>query len=479
MNEKQRILLTGATGYVGGKLLRELEPLGYEIHCLVRNPDRMADVGPNTSVFQGDVRVRDSLQEAFRGVDTAYYLVHSLSDKRDFEKHEQEAAENFAFMARSSGVKRIIYLGGLGNEADGLSPHLRSRQEVGRILCASGVPVIELRASIVLGAGSLSFEMIRALTEHLPFMVMPKWVSVKAQPIGIRDLLDYLLQSLDLPLPESEIFEIGGTDRVSYRDLMIEYARQRDLKRLMVPVPFLSPWLSSHWLGLVTPLYAAVGRKLIESIRNPTVVEDFSALERFDIRPCSMPEAIEQALAAEQEEFVQPDWLENVLKRTGGVHHRVLHDKNRLVDHRCSEVPLSPGTLFATVSSIGGENGMFAFNGLWRFRAWVDHLIGGGSTRQKRSGSEPLAVGDAVDYFHVERVEADHRLRLRTDMKLPGSAWLEFLLEGTPDGAVFHHAVIYEPKGFAGRVYWYLTYPFHALVFRGMHRAILREAGRR
>jgi hypothetical protein len=247
----------------------------------------------------------------------------------------------------------------------------------------------------------------------------------------------------------------------------------------MIPVPFLTPWLSSHWLGLVTPLYAAVGRKLIESIRNPTIVEDFSALERFDIKPSNMAEAIEQALAAEQEEFVQPDWLENVLKRAGTDPHRVLHDKNRLVDHRVSTVRQSPAILFQTVSSIGGTNGMFACNALWRFRAWVDQLVGGGSTRHRRSGSEPLAVGDAVDFFRVERVETDHRLRLKTEMKLPGSAWLEFLMEGTSEGTVLHHAVIYEPKGFAGRVYWYLTYPAHALVFRGMHRAILRDAIRR
>jgi len=476
MNGKQRILLTGATGYVGGKLLKELEPLGHEIQCLARNPDKISNVGPNTTVFQGDVRVRESMQDAFRGVDIAYYLVHSLSDKHDFEQHEQEAAESFAFMARSNGVKRIIYLGGLGNEDDGLSPHLQSRQDVGRVLRGSGVPTIELRASIVLGAGSLSFEMIRALTEHLPFMVMPKWVSVKAQPIGIRDLLDYLIQSMDLPLANGEIFEIGGTERVSYRELMAEYARQRGLKRLMIPVPFLTPWLSSHWLGLVTPLYAAVGRKLIESIRNPTIVEDFSALERFDIKPSNMAEAIGQALAAEQEEFVQPDWLENVLMRAGTDTHRVLHDKNRLVDHRFSTVRQSPQILFQTVSSIGGTNGMFACNALWRFRAWVDQLVGGESTRHRRTGSEPLTAGDAVDFFRVERVETDHRLRLKTEMKLPGSAWLEFLINGTPEGTVLHHAVIYEPKGFAGRVYWYLTYPAHALVFRGMHKAILRDA---
>jgi hypothetical protein len=318
--------------------------------------------------------------------------------------------------------------------------------------------------------------MIRALTEHLPFMVMPKWVSVKAQPIGIRDLLDYLVQSLDIKLETSEIFEIGGTDRVSYRELMEEYARQRGLKRLMIPVPLLTPWLSSHWLGLITPLYAAVGRKLIESIRNPTVVENGSALERFDIVPSSMAEAIGQALAAEQEEFVQPGWLESLLQRADTAPHQVLHDKNRLVDHRRSMVPRSPEIVFQTVSSIGGKNGMFACNALWHLRAWVDHLVGGHGIRHQRSGNESLAVGDAIDFFRVERVETNHGLRLKTEMKLPGSAWLEFMMEGTPEGTELHHAVIYEPKGFSGRVYWYLTYPAHALVFRGMHKAIVREA---
>lgn len=479
MDNKQTILLTGATGYVGGKLLSKLESLGHDVNCLARNPDRVTNTGPGTSVFQGDVRNADSMTEAFQGVDTAYYLVHSLSDKHDFEQHEREAAENFALAASQAGVKRIIYLGGLGSESDGLSPHLKSRQDVGRILRNCGIPTIELRASIVLGAGSLSFEMIRALTEHLPFMVMPKWVSVKAQPIGIRDLLDYLVQSLEISLPESEVIEIGGTDQVSYRDLMVEYGRQRGLKRLMIPVPLLTPWLSSHWLGLVTPLYAAVGRKLVESIKNPTVVENESALERFDIKPCGMAGAIEQALADERAEFVQPDWLENVLARFGSAPHRVLHDKNRLIDHRSVTINNSPHALFQTISSIGGSNGMFACNTLWRFRAYIDRLLGGSNIRHKRSGAEPLAVGDAVDFFRVERIETDQRLRLKTDMKLPGSAWLEFLMEKTEEGTVLHHAVVYEPKGFSGRVYWYLTYPAHALVFNGMNKAILREAKRR
>lgn len=477
--DKQKILLTGATGYVGGKLLKELEALGHEVHCLVRNPDKLLQVGPNTSVFQGDILVRSSMEPAFEGVDTAFYLVHSLSDKHDFEKKELQSAGNFASQARSSGVKRIVYLGGLGNEADGLSPHLQSRQDVGRVLRESGVPTIELRASIVLGAGSLSFEMIRALTEHLPFMVMPKWVSVKAQPIGIHDLLRYLVQSLEIRLDDSEVFEIGGSDQVSYRELMVEYANQRGLKRLMIPVPFLTPWLSSHWLGLITPLYAAVGRKLIESIRNPTVVEDHAALERFPIVPCGMKGAIEQALADEQQEFVQPGWIETMLARMGTDAHRVLHDKNRMVDCRRSTVRASPQSLFEEVSTIGGSNGMFAMNTLWRIREWVDHLAGGGNIRHQNNGNRSLKVGDEVDFFQVEAVETNRRIRLKTEMKLPGSAWLEFLVEPTAEGTVFDHAVIYEPKGFWGRVYWFLTYPAHSLVFRGMHKAILEGAANR
>ena len=311
-----RILLTGATGYVGGKLLKRLELEGFPVNCLVRDPSKIKETAPTTRVFEGDVRYQSSMWHAFQGVETAYYLVHSLADKKKvFVANELKAAENFSIMARSAGVKRIIYLGGLGKNSTGLSPHLKSRQDVGFLLRTSGVQTLELRASIVLGAGSLSFEMIRALTERLPALIMPKWVSVKAQPIGIQDLLDYLVQSVSLNLSGSRIIEIGGADQVSYRDLMVEYARQRHLKRWFVPVPVLTPWLSSHWLGLVTPMQAAVGRKLIESIRNTTVVEDPSARKFFDIKPLSASAAIARALLetspARQEPTVQHE-LESV-----------------------------------------------------------------------------------------------------------------------------------------------------------------------
>lgn len=293
----RRILLTGATGYVGGRLLRALEAAGHQVRCLARRPEFLKPkVAPTTEVVAGDVLDKHTLKDAMTEVHVAYYLIHSMGGEKNFEEEDRRAARNFGEAAREAGVGRIIYLGGLGDPRQPLSPHLRSRHEVGEILRASGVQVVEFRASIVIGSGSLSFEMVRALVERLPVMITPRWVSVPAQPIGIEDLLQYLLAALDLEAGGNHIFEIGGADRVSYGDVMREYARQRGLRRLMIPVPVLTPWLSSLWLALVTPLYARVGRKLIDSIRYPTVVRDDAALTVFGIRPAGVREAIASAL---------------------------------------------------------------------------------------------------------------------------------------------------------------------------------------
>jgi uncharacterized protein YbjT (DUF2867 family) len=295
-----RILLTGASGYVGGKLLKRLEETGYRIRCFARRPEVLkGKIGPETEVVAGDLLEPSTLGPAMNGIHAAYYLVHSMGSKGSFEEEDRQAARNFAEAVFKADLQRIIYLGGLGDSSDALSSHLRSRHEVGELLRESGVPLVEFRASIVIGSGSLSFEMIRALVDRLPVMVTPRWVSTPAQPISISDVLDYLVAALDLPLQGHRTFEIGGADRVSYGDCMREYARQRGLRRLMIPVPVLTPWLSSLWLGLVTPLYARVGRKLIESIRHPTVVEDTSALEVFSIRPKGIKEAVEIALRRE------------------------------------------------------------------------------------------------------------------------------------------------------------------------------------
>lgn len=479
MRSQKTVLLTGATGYVGGHLLRRLEREDYRINCLVRNPERLSDTGDKTCLFKGDVMEPDTLSRAFESVDVAFYLIHSLGDGRNFEERERQAAENFVAAARTAGISRIIYLGGLGNENDGLSPHLRSRQTVGRILRESGIPTIELRASIVLGAGSLSFEMIRSLTEHLPFMVMPKWVSVEAQPIGIGDLIDYLQESIDLPIQDSMVVEIGGRERVSYRQLMEAYARKRGLKRLMIPVPVLSPWLSSHWLGLITPVNAEVGRKLIEGVKNRTVVENPEPASRYSVIPCGVAEAIRRALNDERRDFERGKWIQYVAGKYRTEGHRIIFHHNLLMDYRCSRSEASPGTLYNTITALGGSKGMFAWNSLWRMRAWVDRCMGGHGRRLGETMTEqPLQNERQIDFFHVEVMDENRRVRLKTDMKLPGEAWLEFGIERGRECTYLHHVVIYEPRGLLGLLYWYATYPLHALIFRGMHQAILNETTR-
>lgn len=316
---KKLILLTGATGYVGGRLLRALEHQGHRLRCLARRPEFLKPtVSAATEIVAGDVLDPTSLGSALRGVSVAYYLVHSMGSAGSFEENDRQSARNFAAAAKAEGVELIIYLGALGNDGETLSPHLRSRQEVGDILRGSGVPVVEFRASIVIGSGSLSFEMIRSLVERLPIIITPKWVSSAAQPIAIDDLLAYLTNALLLPVNENRIFEIGGADQVSYAGIMRAYARQRGMRILMIPVPVLTPFLSSLWLGLVTPLYARIGRKLIESIVHSTVVRDKSALETFDIRPLGVDEAVRKALTREDEQFAATRGA--MLRRIVGAH---------------------------------------------------------------------------------------------------------------------------------------------------------------
>lgn len=294
--KKHRILLTGATGYVGSRLLDKLALAGHEVNCLVRDPSKLWNSKPNVHIHQGDVLLRSSMWRAFKDVDTAYFLVHFLTDREDFEAKEIEAAENFASMARSAGVKRIIYLGALGSDPDNLSPHLQSRQDVGYVLRSSGIPTIELRASIVIGEDSFSYNLIKDLTEHLPVMVLPKWVTTRAQPIGIHDLLDYLFQSLEIQIIRDEIIEIGGADQLSYRDLMKEYADQRGIRRLMLSVPVVTPWLSSHWVSFFSSVNYLVARRLLAGVKNPAVVTSRRSSQLFRINPKSARESMREAV---------------------------------------------------------------------------------------------------------------------------------------------------------------------------------------
>lgn len=472
----RRILLTGATGYVGGRLLEALERGGDPVRCLVRDPRRLESrTGTGRDVVRGDVLDPESLARALENVHTAYYLIHLMGegDEEEFEALDRRAALNFARAAREAGVSRIIYVGGLGR-GDDLSPHLRSRQEVGRILRESGVPTIEFRASIVIGSGSLSFEMIRALVEKLPIMITPRWVRQSAQPLAVEDLIAYLVEALDSEPEKSIVYEIGGRDRVSYGEIMREYARQRGLERLMIPVPVLTPRLSSLWLGLITPVYARIGRKLLDGVRNPTVVGDDRALRDFRVEPRGISEAIERALANEDAEFATTRWCD-ALSSTG--RHRDSEAKGqRIVDSRTMDTPVPPARAFAPIRRIGGAAGWYFGDGLWRLRGFLDLMVGGVGSRRGRPDPDTPSTGDTLDFWRVERYEPDHLLRLRAEMRLPGRAWLQFEVEPSGAGSRIRQTAIFDPKGLWGRIYWYALRPLHVFVFRGMLRRI-RELG--
>lgn len=472
------ILVTGATGYVGGRLLPLLVQDGWRVRCLARQRERLSSRVPKgVEVVQGDVLDVTSLSTAMQGVEAAFYLVHSMGATGDFVEQDRIAADNFALAAQAAGVQRIVYLGGLGDEAAELSPHLRSRQEVGERLRAHGVPVIELRASIIIGSGSLSFEMIRALVERLPVMVTPRWVRVTAQPIAIGDVLAYLRASLGIETGHrSLVIEIGGPNRVSYSELMSEYARQRGLRRRMIPVPLLTPRLSSLWLGLVTPLYARVGRKLIDSLRHTTVVRDDSAQRLFSIRPIGVSDAIASALRNEDSGFAQTRWSDARSAAGAPRHWGGTRFGNRMVDARSKEVAAAPSTVFAAVERVGGATGWHHANWLWTVRGWMDVACGGVGMRRGRRDPEHLHAGETVDCWRVESIEPDKRLRLLAEMKLPGRAWLEFEVQPDGTGSRLYLTATFDPLGLWGLAYWYSVWPLHQLVFDGMLRGIARAA---
>jgi uncharacterized protein YbjT (DUF2867 family) len=474
---RRHVLLTGATGYVGGRLLRALEREDVALRCIARRPGQLRErVAAATEVIAGDLLDDDALRAALEGIDTAYYLVHSMSSAAAFAELDRDTAERFGRAARSAGVSRIIYLGGLGGGGT-LSSHLASRQEVGQILRRSGVETIEFRASIIIGSGSLSFEMIRALVERLPVMVTPRWVRTLTQPIAIEDVIDYLLAALDAPAGGGRVYEIGGADVVSYGDIMQAYATRRGLRRVMIGVPLLTPRLSSLWLSLVTPLYAQVGRKLVDGVRNETVVTDDAALRDFPLRPRGVGEAIDRALAYEDHEFAQTRWSDALSAMVVRRQNRTEYG-SRLIDSRAVRVAVPPGRAFSPIARIGGATGWYGADALWRLRGVLDQVVGGVGLRRGRRSPDTLAAGDTLDFWTVEDYQPGKLLRLEAQMRVPGRAWLQFEVEPDGEGARIRQTALFDPAGVAGRAYWYALYPLHMFVFRRMLRGIARAAVR-
>ncbi|MEU3184102.1 SDR family oxidoreductase [Streptomyces sp. NPDC006923] len=485
-----RCLVTGATGYIGGRLVPGLLDAGHTVRCLARSPEKLRDhpwVG-RTEVVRGDVTDAGSLGAAMEGIDVAYYLVHALGTGRDFAATDRRAAHVFAERAKAAGVRRIVYLGGLTParvpERD-LSPHLRSRAEVGRILLGSGVPTAVLRAAVIIGSGSASFEMLRYLTERLPVMVTPSWVRTSIQPIAVRDVLRCLVGCARLPAEVSRAFDIGGPEVLTYRDMMRRYAAVAGLpRRLILAVPVLTPRLSSHWIGLVTPVPRSIARPLAESLRHEVICHERDIARYVPDPPgglLSFDRAVEMALRRIQDAKVTTRWSSASLP--GAPSDPLPTDPDwaggsLYTDHREMTVDASPEALWRVIEGIGGENGWYSFPLAWAVRGWLDRMAGGVGLRRGRRDAQRLRVGDSLDFWRVEELEPGRLLRLRAEMRLPGLAWLELRVgHDDQDRTVFRQRALFHPHGLLGHAYWWSVSPFHAAVFGGMARNIARAAG--
>lgn len=479
VQDERVILITGASGYIGGRLLLLLEEAGERVRCAVRHPSYLQPrVGPGTEVVYGDLLDPGSVRAALYGVHTAYYLVHSMGSGVDFEERDRQAANNFAEAARLSGVKRIIYLGGLAH-GECLSSHLRSRLEVGCILRESGVSTVEFRASIIIGSGSLSFDMVRALVERLPIMITPKWVRSLAQPIAVEDVIQYLLEAMDLPLEGSAVFEIGGKDKVSYEGIMKEYGKQRKLRRIMIPVPFFTPEAASYWMALVTPLYFNVGRKLVASVKSDSVVMDTSAMEAFSVRPRGLAEAISRAIRNEDQEFAATHWSDALASSKSEHHLWGVAFGHRRVDSYIKITRYPPSEVFFPIQCIGGEHGWYAYQWLWWIRGTLDRWLGGVGLRRGRRDPVDLRVGDAIDFWRVEKFIPNRLLLLFSELELPGRAWTYFEVAPHEEGSEVRITAVFDPKGLWGRLNWYSASPYHYFVFNSMLKGIIKAVERK
>ena len=480
-----RILVTGATGYIGGRLVPRLLDAGHEVRVIVRGAERLSEVpwADRVEVVEGDLADASAVREALEGREVVYYLVHSMASTGDFEKTERTIATVMAHEAKVAGVKRIVYLGGLHPEGP-LSPHLRSRAEVGRILLHSGVPTAALQAGVVIGSGSASFEMIRHLTDVLPYMPAPKWVRNFIQPIAVRDVLYYLVESAKLPDDVSRTFDIGGPDVLRYGQMMNGYAVEAGLpQRPIASLPVLTPWLASQWVNLVTPIPRALAVPIVSSLQFDAVVNE-SDIEKYIPQPegglTGYRRAVRLALGKMRAGEVETSWQNSSV--AGAPSDSLPSDPNWaghtvFLDAREQHTPATPEQLWRIIEGIGGQNGWYSFPLAWAVRGWMDKLVGGVGLRRGRRDATRLAQGDALDFWRVEEIRRGSFLRLRAEMKVPGKAWLELSAEPDPaGGSIYRQRAVFFPAGLAGRAYWFAILPFHGVIFAGMANRITAAA---
>lgn len=480
MPDSKLILVTGATGYVGGRLVPRLLEAGYRVRCLVRDPNRLQGRPwlKRVEVISGDALAENTLAAAMKEVSAAYYLIHGKQGGQINADRDLEVARNFAEAAGEANIERIIYLGELVDATDDLPPSLRARHETGYILRTSHVPVTEFRAGMIVGSGSALFEMIRYLTEREPVLVCPAWFFSEAQPIAIRDVLSYLIDALKTPESIGSMIEIGGSTRLTYADMLLGYAKERGLKRVLIRTPFYAPRLSAFWVHMVTPIHWRVVLPLIEGLHARLIVRDGIARKLFpQIKPMDFQTAVHLALGRIQRDNVETSWSDALVTVAGDIKpYQFTVEEGMYVETRKKLLNLSPEDVFRSYIGIGGERGWLYMDWAWGFRGWLDKLVGGVGLRRGRRHPDEIYVGEALDFWRVEEVQKNRLLRLRAEMKLPGKAWLQFESEPQDDKTLLTVTAYFAPYGLFGFLYWYAMWPFHKFIFDGLTRRVASRA---
>jgi len=468
--DKKIILVAGATGYIASRLIPKLLEQGYRVRCLVRQLHRIQTRTwfPSVETVRGDIREPSTLLPAMAGIHVAYYLIHSMSSGRGYTTLERDGARNFASAAEQAGVGHIIYLGGLADPQEKIAAHMRSRIETGETLRQGKVPVTEFRAGVIVGPGSISFEMIRFMTELMPVIFGPPWLQNMAQPIAVQNVIDYLLAALESELDQSRVFEIGGPDRMSYADLMLTYGRLRGLRRRHVHLPGIPLWFMAMGVAWITPVPAAIARPLVDGMRSDSLIQDDAIHRTFPyIQPIGYEEGVNLALSQLRPDCLEPNWVgcDKSVK--------VMKHEGFFIDHRCEEIAVTPQDVFQIIADLGGEKGWLYANRLWHLRGWLDHSLGGPGMRGR---AQDLKVGEVVDFYRVEAFEDGKLLRLYSELKAPGEGWMEWRVEDFDGVTKVSQTGFFTPRSISGFAYWYLLAPFHKLVFRGLIKAIVRKS---